>query len=52
MKESEQIQFLNETLLDEMPQYRREAKRVPRNAEEQRTFLRCLMNVREPGALS
>ena len=52
MKESEQIQFLNETLLDEMPQYRREAKRVPRNAEEQRYFLRCLMNVREPGALS
>ncbi len=52
MKELEQIQFLNETLLDEMPQYRREAKRVPRNAEEQRTFLRCLMNVREPGALS
>ena len=52
MKESEQIQFLNEALLDEMPQYRREAKRVPRNAEEQRTFLRCLMNVREPGTLS
>ena len=52
MKELEQIQFLNETLLDEMPQYRREAKRVPRNAEEQRCFLRCLMNVREPGALS
>ena len=52
MKKIEQIQFLNETLLDEMPQYRRKAKRVPRNAEEQRYFLRCLMNVREPGALS
>lgn len=52
MKETEQLQFLTETLLDEMPQYRREAKRVPRGAEEQRYFLRCLMNVREPGALS
>ncbi len=52
MKETEQILFLNETLLDEMPQYRREAKRVPRSAEEQRYLLRCLMNVREPGALS
>ena len=52
MKEAEQILFLNEILLDEMPQYRREAKRVPRDAEEQRYFLRCLMNVREPGTLS
>ena len=52
MKETEQLQFLTETLLDEMPQYRREAKRVPRGAEEQRRFLRCLMNVREPGTLS
>lgn len=52
MKDTEQILFLNEILLDEMPQYRREAKRVPRDAEEQRYFLRCLMNVREPGTLS
>ena len=52
MEETEQLQFLTETLLDEMPQYRREAKRVPRGAEEQRRFLRCLMNVREPGTLS
>ena len=52
MKDTEQLQFLTETLLDEMPQYRREAKRVPRGAEEQRRFLRCLMNVREPGTLS
>ena len=52
MKETEQLQFLTETLLDEMPQYRREAGRIPRDAEEQRYFLRCLMNVREPGTLS
>ena len=52
MKEAEQILFLNEILLDEMPQYRREAGRVPRGTEEQRYFLRCLMNVRQPGTLS
>ena len=52
MTRSEQILFLTEALLYEMPQYRREAKRVPRNAEDQRYFLRCLMNVREPAALS
>ncbi len=52
MKDTEQLQFLTETLLNEMPMYRREAKRVPRDAEEQRYFLRCLMNVREPGTLS
>ena len=51
MKETEQLQFLTETLLDEMPQYRREAKRISRDAEEQRYFLRCLMNIREPGTL-
>ena len=47
-----QIQFLNEALLDEMPQYRREAKRIPVDEENQRYLLRCLMNLREPGALS
>lgn len=52
MKRSEEVQFLTDTLLDEMPQYRREAKSVPDDAESQRYFLRCLMNVREPMALS
>ena len=52
MRDPEQLSFLVDTLLDEMPQYRREAKRVLRDAEEQRFLLRCLMNVREPGALS
>lgn len=52
MKQSEQINFLNETLLAEMPQYRREAKRIPSDEKSQRYFLRCLMNVREPQALS
>ena len=52
MKRSEQIHYLNEALLEEMPQYRREAGRLPQDAESQRYFLRCLMNIREPRALS
>ena len=49
MNRSEKISFLNEILLEEMPQYRREAKNVPQ--DDQRYFLRCLMNVREPKTL-
>ena len=52
MKNTQRVQFLTDALLDEMPQYRREAARIPGDAESQRYFLRCLMNVREPGALS
>lgn len=52
MKQSEQIHFLNEALLAEMPQYRREAKRISSDEKSQRYFLRCLMNVRQPGTLS
>ena len=52
MNELQTVQFLTDALLDEMPQYRREAARIPGDAESQRYFLRCLMNVREPGALS
>ncbi len=52
MTRSERIQFLNEALLEDMPQYRREAKRVPFDEENQRHLLRCLMNVRKPLALS
>ena len=52
MNDLQTVQFLTDALLDEMPQYRREAARIPGDAESQRYFLRCLMNVREPGALS
>ena len=52
MKQSEQIHFLNDALLAEMPQYRREAKRISSDEKSQRYFLRCLMNVRQPGTLS
>ena len=52
MNANEQLSFLTDALLEEMPEYRREAGRVPPDAESQRYLLRCLMNVREPRALS
>ncbi len=52
MKRTEQIQYLTDLLLEEMPEYRREARRVPQDEENQRYLLRCLMNVREPRMLS
>ena len=51
MNRSEEIRFLNEELLAEMPGYRRNAKRVPPDDASQRHLLRCLMNVRPAGAL-
>ena len=52
MEEMEQIQFLNDCLLQEMPQWRAQAAEVPQDRDSRRYLLRCLMNVREPGALS
>lgn len=52
MKRTEQIQYLTDLLLDEMPEYRSEAGRVPQDADSRRYLLRCLMNVRRPMALS
>lgn len=51
MNRSETIRFLNEELLTEMPQYRRDAGRIPADDESQRHLLRCLMNVRPAGSL-
>lgn len=48
MKQLKQITYLNETLLDEMPQLREQAAQFPRDARNQRRLLRCLMNVRHP----
>ena len=45
------ISFLNRVLLDEMPEYRREARQIPGDRDSQRYLLRCLMNVRQPGPL-
>ena len=52
MNRKEEISYLNEMLLQEMPSYRREADRVPVDESSQRHLLRCLMNIREPKALS
>ena len=51
MTREEEIRFLTRELLDEMPEYRREAARIPQDEESRRYFLRCLMNVRAPRAL-
>ena len=48
MERMEQIAFLNHILLEEMPQYREEAARFPRDAGSQRRLLRGLMNLRPP----
>lgn len=48
MNRLEKIIYLNGVLLDELPQYRREAARFPRDSESQRRLLRSLMNVRPP----
>ena len=52
MKQEEQLQFLTESLLKEMPRCRREARQIPEDRESRRYFLRCLMNLWEPAALS
>ena len=52
MNRKEEISYLNEMLLQEMPSYCREADRVPVDENSQRHLLRCLMNIREPRALS
>ena len=48
MTRLEQIRFLNRRLLDEMPEYREQARAFPPDEAEQRRLLRCLMNVRPP----
>ena len=52
MNRTEQIQYLTDRLLEEMPEYRQEAMRVPQDGDSRRYLLRCLMNVREPGTLT
>ena len=52
MDYTEQISYLTEALLAEMPEYRDEAGRVPPDLEQRRYLLRCLMNVREPRPLA
>lgn len=48
MERREQLRFLNSILLEELPEYRAQAKAFPRNDAAQRRLLRSLMNVRPP----
>nr|WP_326185642.1 protein-ADP-ribose hydrolase [uncultured Oscillibacter sp.] len=51
MTRSEQLRFLNSILLEELPEYRAQARAFPRNDAAQRRLLRSLMNVRPPKPL-
>ena len=48
MTRTEQIRFLTDILLTEMPEYRAQAERFAAGEEPQRRLLRSLMNVRPP----
>ena len=48
MDRTEQLRFLNRTLLAEMPEYREQAEAFPSDDAAQRRLLRSLMNVRPP----
>lgn len=48
MERQEQLRFLNSILLEELPEYRAQARAFPRNDAAQRRLLRSLMNVRPP----
>lgn len=52
MDRREQVQYLNQALLAEMPQYREQAEAFPVDAFSQRRLLRSLMNVRPPMPLA
>ena len=51
MTRLEQIQFLNQILLEEMPEYRPQAAQLPPQEHAQRQLLRSLMNLRPPRPL-
>ena len=52
MNRTEQLRYLNEALLAEMPRYREWAADFPRDDTAQRRLLRSLMNLRPPMPLS
>ena len=52
MDRREQVQYLNQALLTEMPQYREQAESFPADEISQRRLLRSLMNVRPPMPLA
>lgn len=48
MDRMEKLQYLNQILLNEMPEYRIQAAQFPQEAAAQRRLLRSLMNLRPP----
>lgn len=48
MNKTEKLQYLNQILLDEMPEYRSRAAQFPQEYAGQRRLLRSLMNLRPP----
>ena len=48
MDRMEKLRYLNQLLLDEMPEYRPQAAEFPLEAAAQRRLLRSLMNLRPP----
>ena len=48
MNRTQQIQYLIQVLLKEMPAYREQARAFPKDELSQRRLLRSLMNVRPP----
>lgn len=52
MERLEKIRYLNQLLLDEMPEYRPQAAKFPQGDADQRRLLRSLMNVRPPMPLN
>ena len=52
MNRTEQLRYLNEALLAEMPRYREWAADFPRDDTAQRRLLRSLMNLRPPMPMS
>ncbi len=51
MERFEKIRYLNQILLDEMPEYRAQAAQFSQEEAAQRRLLRSLMNLRPPRAL-
>lgn len=52
MERAEQIRILNKLLLEEMPEYRAQAVRFPKEETAQRRLLRSLMNIHPPMPLN
>jgi len=51
MNYAEKLRYLNQILLEEMPEYRAQAGTFPQDTNAQRRLLRSLMNVRPPKPL-